>query len=143
MKQPGDSFEFLKRIHTMVDENTIHIQQNPRHFDKLFEVVGINGSMHSKKVPCHELMNEPDNTPFLNAEKASKFRSVVGVLLYHQRPCPVHELSYRAQLDDVAAFVPLLDCSAKQFIASTCGRERTLAFTCKWRWTGVGTVFRF
>ena len=36
MKQPGDSFEFLKRIHTTVDEQTIHIQQNPRHFDKLF-----------------------------------------------------------------------------------------------------------
>lgn len=37
MKQPGDTFEFLKRIHVLVDDATIHIQQNPRHFDKLFE----------------------------------------------------------------------------------------------------------
>ena len=73
MKQPGDSLEFLKRIHTMVDEPTIHIQQNPRHFDKLFEVMGIKDTMHSKKVPCHELMNEADDTPLLNAEKASRF----------------------------------------------------------------------
>ena len=40
MKQPGDTFEFLKRIHVLVDDETIHIQQNPRHFDKLFEGVG-------------------------------------------------------------------------------------------------------
>ena len=37
MKQPGHTFEFLKRIHVLVDDATIHIQQNPRHFDKLFE----------------------------------------------------------------------------------------------------------
>ena len=82
MKDSGDSFEFLKRIHTMVDPETIHIQQNPRHFDKLFEIVGVQNSMHSKKVPCHELMSEVDNTPALSPEKASRYRSAVGVLLY-------------------------------------------------------------
>ena len=82
MKDSGDSFEFLKRIHTMVDHETIHIQQNPRHFDKLFEIVGVQNSMHSKKVPCHELMSEVDNTPALSPEKASRYRSAVGVLLY-------------------------------------------------------------
>lgn len=51
MKQPGDSFEFLKRIHTLVDEDAIHIQKNPRHFEKLFEVVGVSNSMHPEKVP--------------------------------------------------------------------------------------------
>jgi len=62
MKQPGDSdsFEFLKRIHTLMDEDTIHIQQNPRHFEKLFEAVGVSNSMHPKKVLCHESMNEFD-----------------------------------------------------------------------------------
>eukprot|EP00435_Cladocopium_sp_Y103_P071106 s873_g36.t1 len=82
MKHAGDSFEFLKRIHTMVDHDTIHIQQNPRHFDKLFEIVGVQGSVHSKKVPCHELMTEVDDTPGLPPEKASRYRSAVGVLLY-------------------------------------------------------------
>eukprot|EP00435_Cladocopium_sp_Y103_P075486 s23_g58.t1 len=67
MKQPGDSLEFLKRIHTMVDDETIHVQQNPRHFEKLFEVVGISNAMHAQKVPCHELMNEVDDIPLLSA----------------------------------------------------------------------------
>ena len=82
MKDPGDSFEFLKRIHTMVDHEAIHIQQNPRHFDKLFEIVGVQNSMHTKKIPCHELMSEVDNSPILSADKATRYRSAVGVLLY-------------------------------------------------------------
>ena len=48
-----------------MDEDAIHIQKNPRHFEKLFEVVGVSNSMHPKKVPCHELMNEFDDTPAL------------------------------------------------------------------------------
>ena len=82
MKQPGDTFEFLKRIHVLVDDATIHIQQNPRHFDKLFEVVGVQSTMNPKKVPCHEIMTEVDDTPLLQAEKASRYRSAVGILLY-------------------------------------------------------------
>ena len=82
MKQPGDTFEFLKRIHVLVDDATIHIQQNPRHFDKLFEVVGVQSTMNPKKVPCHEMMTEVDDTPLLQAEKASRYRSAVGILLY-------------------------------------------------------------
>lgn len=82
MRKAGDSFEFLKRIHVLVDGETIHVQQNPRHFEKLFEVVGIKTSMNPKKVPCHELMNEVDDTPALDTEKASRYRSAVGILLY-------------------------------------------------------------
>ena len=82
MKQPGDTFEFLNRIHVLVDEQTIHIQQNPRHFDKLFEVVGIQCTMNPKKVPCHELMCEVDDTPALGLDKATRYRSAVGILLY-------------------------------------------------------------
>ena len=81
MKQPCDTFEFLKRIHVLVDEETIHIQQNPRHFDKLFEVVGVQSTMNPKKVPCHEMMTEVDDTPLLQAEKASRYRSAVGISL--------------------------------------------------------------
>ena len=82
MKQPGDTFEFLKHIHILVDEETIHIQQYPRHFDTLFEVVGVQSTMNPKKVPCHEMMTEVDDTPLLQAEKASRYRSAVGILLY-------------------------------------------------------------
>ena len=82
MCKPGDTFEFLKRIHVLVDDETIHVQQNPRHFDKLFDVVGVQSSLNPKKVPCHELMNEVDETPALDPCKASRYRSAVGVLLY-------------------------------------------------------------
>ena len=84
MKQPGDTFEFLKRIHVLVDDARIYSQQNPRHFDKLFEVVGVQSTMNPKKVRCHEMMTEVDDTPLLllQAEKASRYRSAVGILLY-------------------------------------------------------------
>ena len=82
MCQPGGSFEFLKRIHVLVDPETIHVQQSPRHFEKLFEVVRIQSHMNPKKVPCHELTNEVDDSPRLELSKASKYRSAVGILLY-------------------------------------------------------------
>ena len=41
MSEIGDSFDFLKRKHMLVEDDVIHIQQNPRHYEKLFEVVGI------------------------------------------------------------------------------------------------------
>lgn len=82
MSQAGDTCEFLKRIHVLVDDETIHIQQNPRHFDKLFEVVGVQDTMNAKKVPSHELMCEVDNTAALTPDKATRYRSAVGVLLY-------------------------------------------------------------
>ena len=56
--------------------------KNPRHFDKLFEIVGVQNSMHTKKVPCHDLMSEVDNTPTVDANKSTRYRSAVGVLLY-------------------------------------------------------------
>ena len=82
MSQAGDTFEFLKRIHVLVDDEHIHIQQNPRHFDKLFEVVGVQNTMNPKKVPCHELMCEVDDTAALTPDKATRYRSAVGILLY-------------------------------------------------------------
>ena len=65
MCEPRNSFEFLKRIHVSEDPETIHVQQNPRHFEKLFEDVGIQCHMNPKKVPCHELMNAADDSPQL------------------------------------------------------------------------------
>ena len=66
----------------LVDDEHIHIQQNPRHFDKLFEVVGVRNAMNPKKVPCHELMCEVDDTAALTPDKATRYRSAVGVLFY-------------------------------------------------------------
>ena len=47
MKGPGDPFEFLKRIRTMVDHETIRIQQNRPHFEKLFEIIDVQRARKS------------------------------------------------------------------------------------------------
>ena len=51
MKDVGDEINFLKRTHVLVEDNVIHIQQNRRHFDKLFEVVGVSSKLKAKKTP--------------------------------------------------------------------------------------------
>lgn len=82
METVGDFIEFLKRTHVLVEPGTIHIQHNPRHFDKLFEITGVKDSMHPKKTPCHDLMNQPDKTDELDPAKASLYRSAIGILMY-------------------------------------------------------------
>ena len=82
MIEVGDSIDFLKRRHVLVDNDTIHIQQHSRHFDKLFEVVGVSADSKPKKTPCHELINEEDPTPELDSKQASRFRSAIGILMY-------------------------------------------------------------
>ena len=82
MEKVGDSIEFLKRSHDLVEDDVIHIRQSSKHFDKLFEVVGIKPGLVAKKVPCHPLMNEADETSELGPEHASKYRTAIGILLY-------------------------------------------------------------
>ena len=81
MKDVGDEINFLKQTHVLVEDNVIHIQQNRRHFDKLFEVVGVSSKLKAKKTPCHDLMNEPDDSSLLEPDRASRFRSAIGILL--------------------------------------------------------------
>ena len=82
LEKVGDSIEFLKRTHDLVEEDVIHIRQSSKHFDKLLEVVGIKPGLRAKKVPCHPLMNEADETSELGPEQASKYRTAIGILLY-------------------------------------------------------------
>ena len=88
MKDVGDEINFLKRTHVLVEDNVIHIQQNRRHFDKLFEVVGVSSKLKAKKTPCHDLMNEPDDSSLLEPDRASRFRSAIGILLYLANDLP-------------------------------------------------------
>ena len=67
----------------MVKDDVIHIQQNPRHYEKLFEVAGKTSSkMKPKKTPCHDLMTEEDKTEYLDATTSSAYRSAMGILMY-------------------------------------------------------------
>ena len=82
MSEIGDSFEFLKRKHMLVEDDVIHIQQNPRHYEKLFEVVGVTSKMKPKNTPCQDLMTEEDKTEYLDATTSSAYRSAIGILMY-------------------------------------------------------------
>ena len=65
----------------LVEDDTIHIQLNPRHYEKLFEVVGKTSEMKPKKTPCHDLMTK-DRAEYLDATTSSAFRSAIGILMY-------------------------------------------------------------
>ena len=82
MSQIGDSFEFSKLKLLQVEDDVIHIQQNPRHYEKLFAVVGITSKMKPKKTPFHDLMTEEDKTEYLDATTSSAHRSAIGILMY-------------------------------------------------------------
>ncbi len=65
MSEIGDSFEVLKRRHVLVENDVIHIQQNPRLYEKLLEVAGITSKTTPKKTRCHVLMTEEENRNIL------------------------------------------------------------------------------
>ncbi len=78
----NDELEFLKRKHRLVAAGQKAIFPHSKHFEKLFELVGDKKTWSPKHVPGHGMINEFDETIELDAAKATKFRSGVGVLLY-------------------------------------------------------------
>ena len=82
IQNPGDSVEFLKRAHVLIEEDTILVHQNPKHLLKLCEVVGVPENAKPKKVPCHESVNEVDTTEELSQAYCSRYRSAIGILMY-------------------------------------------------------------
>ncbi len=50
MSEIGDSLEFLIRKHMLAEDDVILIQHNPRHHEKLFEVVGVTSKVKPKKL---------------------------------------------------------------------------------------------
>ena len=78
----GDEIDFLKRKHVLISSSEMVIQPHPKHFDKIFELLGIRKTLKGKKTPCHALLDEVDDTAELSASDAKAFRSCVGVLFY-------------------------------------------------------------
>ena len=66
----------------LLSEHELGIQSHPKHLEKLFEMMKINRNLKPKHVPVHQLLDEPDETNELPADKAKIYRSCIGILLY-------------------------------------------------------------
>ena len=82
LENAGDELTFLKRRHILLSEYELGIQSHPKHLEKLFEMMKINRNLKPKHVPVHQLLDEPDETNELPADKAKIYRSCIGILLY-------------------------------------------------------------
>ena len=55
---------------------------HPKHFDKLFELMGVKKTWKPKHTPAHAQVLEVTQRPELGAQQSSTYRSAVGILLY-------------------------------------------------------------
>ena len=78
----GDSVTFLKRRLVLEDFDKMIIYPHPKHFTRLFDLVGVKRTWKPKNVPAHSQISECFETPELGTDRASTFRSAVGILLY-------------------------------------------------------------
>ena len=72
LQKPGDELEFLKRV-------SFHIRRTLRSCLNWWESRRFGDPKH---VPGHGMVNDLDETEELDADKATKFRSGVGILLF-------------------------------------------------------------
>ena len=78
----GDSLTFFKRRMVLASNEKILIFPHPKHFDRLFEIVGVKKTWKAKNVPAHSQILECFESPELSSSGASSCRSAVGILLY-------------------------------------------------------------
>ena len=78
----GDSLTFLKRRMVLASNEKILIFPHPKHFDRLFEIVGVKKTWKAKNTPAHSHILECFESPDLPSSDASSYRSAVGILLY-------------------------------------------------------------
>ena len=76
----GDTVSFLKRKHTVTDSGVI-IHGQPELFDKMCDVLGVSAKRTSKSPCTRELVKDIDS-PQLDPERASKFRTAIGIAMY-------------------------------------------------------------
>ena len=66
----------------LASNEKILIFPHPKHFDRLFEIVGVKKMWKAKNVPAHSQILECFESPELSSSGASSYRSAVGILLY-------------------------------------------------------------
>ena len=82
IRSVGDSITFLKRRIVLEDVLKLVIYPHPKHFDKLFELMGVKKTWKPKHTPAHAQALEVMQSPELGAQQSSTYRSAVGILLY-------------------------------------------------------------
>ena len=78
----GDSITFLKRKIVLESQLKLVMYPHPKHFDKLFELMGVKKTWKPKHTPAHAQVLEVMESPELGAQQSSTYRSAVGILLY-------------------------------------------------------------
>ncbi|CAE7382798.1 unnamed protein product [Symbiodinium sp. CCMP2592] len=71
----GDSIDFLKRKHTLINNDQLLLTPSPKHFDKLFDLLCVSENTSCKKCPYMPQLDEIDNSPELKSGEATTFRS--------------------------------------------------------------------
>ena len=77
----GDSVAFLKRRLVLESFDKMLIYPHPKHFTRLFELVGVKKTWKPKNVPANSQILECFETAELSRDRASIFRSTLGILL--------------------------------------------------------------
>ena len=77
----GDSFRFLKRLHTITDQG-ITIRQPSSYIHQMQAIMNVKQNTR-QRVPCWPELRNKDDTPELSIEEASKFRQAIGTKLLH------------------------------------------------------------
>ena len=92
----GDSISFLKREHILTTDRMLIIRSHPKHLERLMEVTGVRHGCAGKKTPLPLLVPDLAESPSLNAEQFSKYRTAVGILLYVQAEVPHCQFAIKA-----------------------------------------------
>ena len=73
---------FLKRRHMVHGGDGILLAPHPKHYEKLFSLLGIHENAIPKKTPYDPRLDEVDQSAHLSESDAHVLRSCVGILLY-------------------------------------------------------------
>ena len=82
IRDVGDSITFLKRKIVLESQLKLVMYPHPKHFDKLFELMGVKKTRKPKHTPAHAQVLEVMESPELGVQQSSTYRSAVGILLY-------------------------------------------------------------
>ena len=77
----GDPIMLLERKIVLEDVLKFVTYPHPKHFDKLFELMGVKKTRKPKHTPAHAQVLEVMQSPKLGAQQSSTYRSAVGILL--------------------------------------------------------------
>ena len=78
LRSVGDSLTVLKRRVIMAPNEKMLVFPHPKHFERLFEIVGVKKTWKAKNTPTHSQILECFESAELSSCDASSYRSVVG-----------------------------------------------------------------